>query len=132
MFKVGDFVFFEYKLAQIKEMKGAKVQEVSDGAFSCGSLDLSDRCVPLTLRNKNISDEYEHQSNRIHREGVSSLNYPDIHRWLVDEWRKCIDVPDSEVRSYYDRLKKFTEDCVNFGKDNEQTYGFSLSYRRRN
>lgn len=85
-FKVGDWVFCEFKLQQVAEMRGPNVTGVEDGFFHHGSSSLNDRCFPLGKRVKVISDSFASWSDRIHREGLRNLNFPDIHRWLTEKW----------------------------------------------
>lgn len=87
MMEIGDFVFFEFKLVQIKEVtEDGRVTDVSDGYFSIVSSDLSSRILPITLTNKIVSEEYMDQSKYLHKYGNPGLNYPDIHRHLVGMW----------------------------------------------
>lgn len=84
--KVGDWCFCEYKLSQIMEMDEGRITEVSDSMFRHSGHDLSDRCFPLSLMNCNISMCFQDMSDKIHSKGSNSLNYPDIHRHLVELW----------------------------------------------
>ena len=88
-FKVGDWVFCEFKLQQIKEICDGHITSISDGWFSHSSSDLDDRCFPIKMRIKTISNAFESWSAKLHREGMPHLNYPDIHNWLVEKWCKA-------------------------------------------
>lgn len=70
----GDWIIFEYRIVQIKEAKDGRVTSVSDGQFETSGYDLSDRCFPLTLANKNAADYIESYAARVHREGGPGLN----------------------------------------------------------
>jgi hypothetical protein len=86
--KVGDWCFCEFKLKQVREIEDdGRVSEVSDGWCSHGSWDIRDRMIPLSLESKRISDSVAGVENRIREEERGSgLNWPDIHRKLVDLW----------------------------------------------
>lgn len=111
---VGDWVFFEFSLVQIKEMKGPNIQEVNDGLFSMSSRFLNDRVRLLTMRNKIISEEFERTSKTLHDLNNNKLNYPDIHSKLVDLWVEACDIlpsppKEEELQKMYERVRKFTE-----------------------
>lgn len=113
--KVGDWVWCEYKLQQIAEMNGERVTSVSDGYFSHGSRDLSDRCFPLDMSAKLVSEGYAAAYARIREKaGALNLNYPDLHWWFVDAW--CIamggrNVADS-LKASYARLHEFEHKVI--------------------
>lgn len=128
--KVGDFVFCEFKLQQIKEMEGERVTGVRDGLFEMGSYDCRDRCMPLTIDMKRIADEFAHHSAKIHREGGAGLNYPDIHRWLVDAWvEACMAQNASEpIKPHFEKVQRFTRDVLEKSIV-DSGYGFPLMRR---
>jgi len=109
--KTGDWCFFEWKLGQIKETKNNGVTEFSDGMFSTSGHGLHDRMFPLTMRNKIISDTFESYSSDIHAKGARNLNFPDIHRKLVDLWVEAMESKETkeevELRKVYDKTRKF-------------------------
>ena len=113
-FKVGDWCFCEYKLSQIMEMEDGRITEVSDSMFRHSSRDLSDRCFPLSLWNCNISMNFQLMSERIHRKGNNSLNYPDIHRHLVALWMDaCSFGEDKEkIQKVIDDGNKFIQEIL--------------------
>ena len=94
--KDGDWCFFEFKLCQIV-VKDGKVQEASDGMFRTSGHDLSYACRPLTLRNANLTQHAEHWSDKLHKEGHGGLNYPDIHRKLVELWCASCDSQEGDL-----------------------------------
>lgn len=108
-FKKGDWCFCEYKLQQIKEMKDGQISEVSDGMFSTGSRSLNDRCFPVDLKIKRISDEFQHYSDMLHAEKSFNLNYPDIHRYLVAQWAAaCEAIADyKKVEAIMEEVEQF-------------------------
>jgi hypothetical protein len=107
-YKVGDWVFCEFKLQKIEGIEEDRIISVSDGFICHGGYSLNDNCFPLTLQNKVISDEIKSYSDRLHKEGSNSLNYPDIHGWLVEHWVKMCQTTDNEA------LKKLYSDADNF------------------
>jgi hypothetical protein len=97
-YRVGDWLFCEFNLQQIKEMRGNNITTVTDGFFSLSSSSLNDRCFPLEKRVKVISDGFDEWSKRIHREGHRSLNFPAINQWLIKKWRElCLARDDDDV-----------------------------------
>lgn len=85
-FKVGDWVFCEFELQIIKEIKDGRITSVSDGHFGLSSHSLNDRCFPLEMRVKVISDYFDYHYNKIDNSSRNGLNYPDINRHFVDKW----------------------------------------------
>ena len=85
-YKVGDWLFCEFKLQQVTRVEGSQITEVSDGNFCHSSNGLNAQCFPLEMKVKLISDSFKYWSAKLHKEGNRSLNYPDIHCWLVDKW----------------------------------------------
>ena len=96
-FKVGDWCFCEFKLQQITDMTEGRITEVSDGIFILYSFDLSDRCFPLEMDIKRISDDVAYWSRKFHDLQNSALNHPDLNRRLVSLWVKmCKNKDDVE------------------------------------
>jgi len=129
-FKVGDWVFFEFELHQVQAVRDdGRVVELSDGLGYHAGYDLTDRCFAMTLPIKRISDAVRFQSDRIHREGMRVLNFPDIHRWLVEMWvQACqaeIAANDARVRERLDTIGHFTNDVLQMQAMNTG-YGFPL------
>lgn len=85
-FQKGDWVFCYFSLHIIKETKEDRITSVSDGFIEMGSRDLSDLCFPLEMKVKQISDNFQAARERLHREGLRSLNFPDIMRWMEQKW----------------------------------------------
>lgn len=109
VFQVGDWCFCEYKLQQIMEMEGDQVTSVSDGRFRHSGSSLNDRCFPLDLRVKNISDTVAAYMDDLHRERSVNLNYPDLNRELIRRWAALCQVKDDDeaLRAGYDSLSAF-------------------------
>ena len=127
--KTGDWCFHEFKLCQIV-VEGAKVQEASDGMFRTSGHDLSYACRPLTLANANLSQHAEHWSEKLHREGHGGLNYPDIHRKMVDLWCiACDAVGDAEKKSAGDAISAFAQAILKAVKGSGEVQGVRLLRR---
>ena len=123
VFRQFDWCFCEFKLQQIKEMKGNCITSVSDGNFSHGSSDLSDRCYPLEMKYKVISDEVAYWSKKLHDLDHNSLNYPDIHRALVDRWcEMCDNADDDKLQDLYTKLANFGNTIINKVRDTRSEY----------
>ena len=132
-FKVGDWVFCEFKLQQIKRIEKHNVKEVSDGHFSHSGYDLTNRCFHLDMKIKLYSDSVRYWSNQIHSTNNLNLNYPDINRYFIDLWVDlCENKDDDEiVKELYDKLEGFTRKIMNKSKDlkSEMVNGVHLFIR---
>lgn len=117
--KVGEWVYCEFELGQIVAMEGQRITEFSDGSFRHGSYDLVGRCFPLSVKLKLISEEYAYWNSRLHKEGANGLNYPDIHRWLVEHWVKTCAKPDNKEwrKQRYEELARFCEGILDKCQD---------------
>lgn len=100
-FKVGEWGFFEFELSYIKEMDGRKIREISTGTINTSGMDLSDRFFPLNVRFKNISESYKDFESNIRKYDFNGMNWPDIHRWLVNHWTDTCNGKDE--REYYQK-----------------------------
>jgi len=107
-FKTGDWCFFEFKLHQIKKMEGSNISEVSSGTIRTSGSDLSDRCYPLEMNIKIISESVSFWSKRFHQERIG-LNHPDLHRELVRRWVELCDNKDNDdhLKELYEKLSQF-------------------------
>lgn len=129
-FKIGDWVFCEFKLQIIEEIKDGRITCVSDGHSSHSSWTFNDRCFPLEKRVKTISDYVDFQYQQIQNLRNKGLNYPDIYRWFVDKWcEMCNNRNDTKlVNKLTVELNEFTTAIVNRCKDlkNETVGGINL------
>lgn len=108
--KKGDWCFCEFKLQQITEMNETKITSVSDGNFSHGSSELNDRCFPLDMTVKRISDNVSYWHDQFHKLHHNSLNFPDLNRELIVRW--CEMCKNKENADYLKNLdEKLTEFC---------------------
>ena len=124
MFKQYDWCFCEFKLQQIKEMRDNCITSVSDGNFCHGSSDLSDRCYPLEMKYKVISDEAAYWSKKLHDLNHNSLNYPDINRALIEKWCDMCDNADDhdKLQDLYTKLAGFGNAIINKVRDTRSEY----------
>ena len=109
-FKKGDWCFCEFKLQQVMETEENRITGVSDGMFRLGSSDLSDRCYPLDMDVKRISDTVAYWSEKFHELKNNALNHPDLNRELIRRW-----VELCENRKDDDQLKELYNNLSNFG-----------------
>ena len=108
-FQKGDWVFCEFKLQQIMETNENRITEVSDGMFRMGSYDISDRCFPLTLSIKRVSDVVSYWSKQFHEAKCNGLNHPDLNRALISRWVDICENIDNEklANEKMEELSKF-------------------------
>ncbi|NRA78912.1 MAG: hypothetical protein HRU18_11940 [Pseudoalteromonas sp.] len=108
-FKKGEWCFCEFKLQQVTETEENRITGVSDGMFSLGSMDLSDRCYPLELDVKRISDTVAYWSTKFHELKNNALNHPDLNRELIRRWVELCDSRKDEIclKELYDSLSNF-------------------------
>jgi len=113
-FKKGEWCFCEFKLQQVTETNEDRITSVSDGYFSHGSSDLSDRCYPMEMRVKIISDDVNYWRNQFHQLNHNSLNHPDLNRELIDMWvNMCENRNNDEVlKELYEKLNTFGQTVV--------------------
>ena len=95
-FQKEDWVFCEFKLQQIMETKENRITEVSDGMFRMSGHDISDRCFPLTLSIKRVSDTAAYWSKQFHEAKCNGLNHPDLNRALISRWAEICENIDNE------------------------------------
>ena len=113
-FKKGDWCFCEFKLQQIQETQDNRITCVSDGMFSLSSNDLSNKCFPLDMKIKQISDTVDYWSNAFHNLNNNSLNYPDLNRALISKWIEMCENKENEnlLKELYLQLNKFGKDVT--------------------
>ena len=115
--KVGDWVVFDLKVGQIKEINENGWQEFSDGVFTTSGGMLQDRFRPLTLRNKVIAETFEYYRRSLDNiDGSSGFNFPDIHNYLCDLSLNAIDGDDDAVRAAYDKGRDFLRAASEYKK----------------
>lgn len=132
-FKQGEWCFCEFKLQQIMKTEENRITGVSDGMFRLGSRDLSDRCYPLELEVKRISDTVAYWSTKFHELKNNALNHPDLNRELIRRWVELCDHRNDEnrLKELYDKLSEFGNSVLRKVQDLnfEEAEGVSL-FRR--
>lgn len=73
-YKVGDWVYFEFKLHQVKTIKDGYI-ELTDGCFCTSGNSIAERMVPLSIETKRLSDDMQSTYNRFMKKHDSRLNY---------------------------------------------------------
>jgi hypothetical protein len=129
-FKQGEWCFCEFVLQQVIETEENRITAVSDGMFRLSSNDLSDRCYPLEMIIKIISDEVAYWSKEFHSLKINTLNYPDLNKELIRRWIELCDNRDNEklLQELFDKLSNFCNSVVNKARDLnfEEVEGVSL------
>ena len=107
---VGQWVFFEFKLACIEQIEEDRVTKVTTGYMSCSSFNISQNCFPLDVHGKIVSEEFDHQYDKLYTKWKHShLNWPDLHCWFVKSWRELMQKrkSKSEIEKGFVGLQKF-------------------------
>jgi hypothetical protein len=130
IWKENDWCFCEFTLRQITEVKQGIIKSVTDGNFCLGSSDLNDRCYPLDIRIKRVSDSVNYWSNKIHKLNNKGLNYPDINRKLISIWVDMCESIENEnhLKEEYENLDNFGRDIINTVSklENQNVHGVKL------
>jgi len=118
-FKKGDWCFCEFKLQQVMETEENRITSVSDGMFRLGNLDLSDRCYPLEMSVKQISDTVSHYSTEFYNLKNNAINHPDLNRELIRRWVELCENRNDEkkLKELYDKLAKFSNSVIKEVRD---------------
>lgn len=118
--KAGDWGFFEFELAYIKEMEGQNIVRVGTGHIETFSSSFNDRFFPLDVDIKVISDCVKYWKDKFHRD-CKNLNYPDLHRKLVELWCNMISVKDdaTKLQEAYDKTDAFGKMVIDKAKDRD-------------
>jgi hypothetical protein len=133
-FKQGEWVWYEHKLVQIKKITEGRVTEVTDGYISSGFHDLSDDCFPMDIRAKLVSEEYDASYKKLRKEaGNLNLNYPDIHRLYVSEWKSVMEErhDDKAIADGYARLRAFEKEFTDAIERSQSAQVAGVSLFRR-
>jgi hypothetical protein len=116
---VGDFGYFDFNLVEVKRIENGILKEVSDGMFSTYG-NLSDGYFPVSLRIKNISEIFMKLSNKIHENHFPSLNYPDIHRYLVSQWIDACNTNNEKANDIIKETESFVDDTLEYCEGTKQ------------
>ena len=108
-FQKGEWCFCEFRLQQVIETEENRITSVSDGVIRSGSSDLSDRCYPLEMDVKCISDAVAFWSIKFHELKNNSINHPDLNRELIRRWVELCDnrTNENRLKELYDSLNSF-------------------------
>lgn len=110
--KVGDWVVFDLKIGQIKEIRDGGMADFSDGLF-CTSGRILERFRPLTLQNKNIVETLHTIYKRLnHLDGEAGFNYPDIYTYFSQIALDAIDSGD--FPKAFDLAGEFVNDARDY------------------
>lgn len=115
IFKEGDWCFCEFTLQQVGECSDdGRIRSVTDGSFRLSGHDLSDRCFPLELDVKRISDTVAYWSREFHKLNHNGLNHPDLNRELISRWvEMCESRAEPEiVKALSEKLSDFASAVV--------------------
>jgi hypothetical protein len=117
-FKVGDWCFCEFKLQQIKRMEDDEIMGVTDGFFEHGG-HLTDRCFPMDMDIKRISNDVEYWHNEFHKLKNNALNHPDLNWKLIDMWVEMCNNRNDEkkLKELYEKLNAFGDAIVKKVRD---------------
>lgn len=108
--KKGDWCFCEFRLSQIMETKDDRITEVSNGVFRHSGSDLSNRCFPLDLHIKTLSENIVYWSDKFHELKNNSINHPDLNRELISRWVELCKNKDNK-----DKISELMEKLSQFG-----------------
>lgn len=86
LLKKGDWCFCEFKLQKITKTKGNRITEVSDGICCLSSNDLTDRCFPMDMEIKLISDNVLYNFKRIQYLNDCDVNTCGIYKLYISKW----------------------------------------------
>lgn len=114
--KAGDWVVFDLKVGQIKELRGDDIASFSDGWFETSGR-LLDRFRTLTLSNKRTVEYFDTLYKRLHEiDGNSGFNYPAISQHFADLALKAIDSTNDDAKQFFDAANNFVNDARNYTK----------------
>jgi len=80
---VGDFVYHDFELCQIKNMEGNRISAVTNGFIETSGSNLV--VFPLNLKTKIASDNFDEFYKKVR--DIQSLNHPDVRRYLISLWQ---------------------------------------------
>lgn len=114
--KVGDWVIFDLKVGQIKELRGHGCASFSDGWFETSG-HLCDRFRPLTLNNKRAVEYFDTIYGRLREiDGQAGFNYPDISRHFSDLALRAIDANVDDAKQFFDAANEFVSDARHYAR----------------
>lgn len=129
-FKLGDFGIYEMNVFQITNISKdtGNPCSVSDGCCEIYTRNINEHTFfPLTLRNKNLADDFKEQYDKLSK--YSSLNFPDLHRYYVQECNRAILSNEAtKTREIYQDIVLFTKNVIDLcsQKENHEINGVSI------
>lgn len=114
-YKIGDDIYCEFKPGKVARLNSyGGVAEVDYGYGSLSGADLNNTVRRATPEVKTVSARFEALQGRIRAaEGRMSINWPDIHRHLVQLWKDVCDRNSEGDKSLYDAAVEAAEYFVN-------------------
>jgi len=118
MYKKGDWFYHEFELYEALEDSNANGRfDIHNGFIE--TVASESECVPLTVRNKVISESFKSIYNKLREINNNGLNYPDIHRHFEEKWLECCKEQNNDkIQEVYKQLERFVQDikdrCGNF------------------
>lgn len=132
-FNKGEWCFCEFELSQIVKTQENRITERTDGFFNHSSHDLSDRCFPLEMPIKRISDSVAYWSKTFHGLKFNGLNHPDLNRALISRWVEMCNASDDEeqLKILFKKLDEFGQEIQRKVSDlkHEQVAGVKIFSR---
>lgn len=115
--KAGDWVVFNLKIGQIKEIRDNGSAVFSDGACETSGR-LVDRFRPLTLRNKRAVESFDYYYDMLRdMDGSAGFNFPDINRYFCDLALEAIDAPtEDSAKPAFEKAQAFVHAARDYEK----------------
>lgn len=114
--KVNDWCFFRFELHQVKEI-GENHIELSNGYTRIhGGIYMIDECFPLDLNVKCISGEFHYWYKKLHDIKNVNLNYPDIVRYIENEYKNQCENYLNGKEVTYQGLHEFCKSIIEKSK----------------
>ena len=130
-YKVGDWVFCEFKLQQIREINESFVS-VTDGMFemSMSKYHFDSNSFPLEMRIKRISDAFLAHAERVHKEVIhNGVNYRAIYDRMIEKWViACQYEDENQSRRVTGEMVQFCDEVIKKVQEvrGMDFYGFKL------
>ena len=83
-YKVGDWVYFEFKLRQVKDIKG-EIFTLTDGFCEVSGPEMPERVVPLSIEAKVFADTMLSMYEDFYRKHRGRLSYTGGIIWKMSE-----------------------------------------------
>jgi len=116
-FKVGDEIYEEFKLKEIREVRDGIIWSLHDKYFISSGNYSPSQCFPVEDKVKSLSETFENWSHELHQLNAQ-LNYPKIRGYLNNRWidacdartddEKCFNIMQS-VSAFIETIKYHVE-----------------------